>query len=263
MSNPLPILRNTSGGLSASVLYPFTRLASCLTYVSEFETAAEQRWVGRVPLFAFALPFTSLNGTDKAAWLTFFNTVLGRLAQDITVTLGATTYSNLTLETDDLAVTTKIPLFYDQQLSLRQVRNYPWTIPTVGSTYPNLLFGAGSATKSSEMPFSQVNSAFTDVNDSPYGQRFAFGWYKTGKTNFPNVLLKSWKITYPVLSLVDAVTLENFFLGCQGRYKTFTFVDPVDGSSNSNVRFDQDSLAIKYITYGVYGTEISLKQVWT
>jgi len=262
MSNPLPILRNTTGTLNAQALYPFTRVASCLTFVDQFDNGSEQRWAGRTPLFNFALSFNSLSATDKASWLTFQNTVLGRLATNLTITLGATTYSNLTMMSDDLVATTRLPLLYDQQISLRQVSNYPYTVPTVGSTFPQLAFGTGGGIAVAELPFSQANSAFTDINESVYGQRFGFGWYKTGKTNFPNVLLKSWKISYPLLTDADAATLENYFLGKQGRYATFTFVDPIDGSSNANVRFDMDDLAFRYITKNMQSTEVSLKQIW-
>ena len=264
MANPLPILRNTTGGLNAQVLYPFVRVVSFLTHVNQFDNATEQRWVGRVPLFNFLLPMSSLGDTDKAAWLAFFNTVLGRFSQDLSITLGSTTYSDLTMQEDDLLVTVPGPTTFNQQITLRQVKNYPWTVPSAGSTYPSFKFGGSIAIAVAEYPFGQGNAARTDVNDSPYGQRYAYAWYKafTPRDNYPSSLLKAWKLSYPLLTDADATTLENFFLGCQGRYKSFTFVDPLDASSNANCRFDMDDISFKYVTKNMQQTEVTIKQVW-
>lgn len=264
MSNSLPILRSTSGGLNAQVLYGFTRVVSCLTNVQQFDAGTEQRWVGRTPLFNFSLPMISLTAADRTAWLTFMNTVVGRLTQDLSITLGATTYADLTLETDDFTSINRLPTSYDiSGITLRQVRNYPWTVPTAGSSFPFLLFGASSgANRSVQRPFTENVSALTDVNDSPYGQRYAFGWYKTAQAGYPTTLLRSWHVSYSLLTDADALTLETFFLGCQGRYKTFDFLDPIDGNTYHNVRFDIDDLAFKYVTKNQQQAEITLKQIW-
>ncbi len=260
MPNPLPYLRNTSGGLNAQVLYPFTRVVSCLTMVNKFQTAAEQRWVQRVPLFHFELGMNNLREADRASWVTFFNTQKGMLNQDLVITLGSTVYSNLTLLSDELLAVTSRPVLYDQRINLRQVANYPWTVPTVGGTYPTLTYGAGSPSVVAELPFSYGQNFKTDVSDSPYGQRYAFGWYATGLTGMPTTSLKMWRLVYPLLTDVDLATIESFFLGKQGRYKLFDFINPIDGVTYSNVRFDMDELAIRYLTVNQNSLELVLRQ---
>src|SRR5438067_1903304 len=104
MANPLPYLRNTSGTLNAQVLYPFDRMVSFSTKVTTFANGSEQRWALRPPFCNFDIPMNQLLAADKAAWLTFFGNVKGRFASDLSITLGSTTYANLTLASDDLSV---------------------------------------------------------------------------------------------------------------------------------------------------------------
>lgn len=268
MADVLPYLRGTSGGLNAQVLYPFTRVTSCLTGIGSFQNANEQRWVERPPLFGFQLPMTSLLTADKAAWLTFFSSsgVKGRAGQDLQLSLGSTTYSNLTLLSDALQVANRKPLQYDQSISLRQVipANFStYTPPTVGSTYPYLQFGTGSATTAnSEMPFVQISTFLTSVGDSQYGPRYSYSWYDASLTNFPMGYLRIWKLSYPLLTDVDLGILETYFLGQQGRYGSFSFVDPIDGITYTHCRFDQDDLSIKYLLYGQNATELSIIQTF-
>lgn len=260
MSNALPFLYNSSGTLNAQVLYGFTRVVSCLTDVMSFQAATEQRWVSRNPLFNFAVPMASLSAADKAAWLAFFNTVKGRFTSDLSITLGATLYANLVLDSDALPVVNRLPTFYDQQISLHQTSNYPWTIPSVGGSYPALLFGGGSAVKVAERPFTQVTQFFTDVSASPYGQQYAYEWYGASLTGFPTGPLHSWKLSYPLLTDADALTIETFFLGQQGRYGIFSFTDPISGTTYTKVRFASDNLAFQYLTKNQQSTELTLME---
>lgn len=264
-SNPLPYLRNTTGNLNAQCLYPFDRIVSCLTNVVQFQSAAEQRSVARPPLYGFNLPMGSLNAVDRAAWLAYQVANGGRFHTDLQLTLGATTYSNLTLMSDSLTHAQHMSLFYDQVVSLRQVAaaNFSsYTPPAIGSAYPVFKFGYGSNTTSrTELPFSRSNNLLTSVGDSPYGPRYAFSWYGTGLVGFPTTYLGAWKLTYPLLDATDIATLESFFLGCQGMYATFDFTDPQTNTVFHNVRFNSDELAIRYLTVNQYSTEVSLMQV--
>lgn len=228
----LPILRNTTGTLNAQVLYPFVRVASCLTTVTQFQNAAEQRSVERPPLYGFQIPMSSLLAADKRAWLNFHVSAVGRQHTDLALSLGGTTYSNLTLLSDLLDVIQKDAVVYDQTASLRQVAavNFStYTPPTPGAFYPNLKFGLASPSQfSSELPFRQSSNFLTSVGDSPYGPRYTFSWYNPGSplAGFPSTYLRSWVLSYPLLTDVDMATIETQFLGCQGRYKLFNFTDP-------------------------------------
>ncbi len=255
MSSPLPYLRNTTGTLNAQVLYPFTRTVEFMTTVNTFANGSEQRWPERPPLYTFALAMSMLNTTDKAAWLSFFNSQKGRFQTNLQITLSSTTYSNLALMSDDLAQTNDRGLLYNQQVNLRQVSNYPWTAPSVGTSFPTLSFGSVA-----EYPLTDTSSFMSDVNESPLGPRFVWSWYGSSLTNFPTGYLKAWRLSYPLISDADRATLETYFLGQQGRYGSFSFTSPIDSTTYSHVRFASDSLAIKHLTKNQQSTEITLIQ---
>ncbi len=256
MANPLPILRNTTGTLNAQVLYGFTRTVSHLTTVRTFMNGVEQRWASRpAPLFSFTLPMQSLRTADKTSWLTFLNSVKGRQAQDLTLSLGATAYANLTMMADDLGFTVSKVLQYDQQVNLRQVLNYPYTPPAAASAFPTFSWGG-----SVQMPFGQSTGFLSNLNESAYGPRFVMAYYGASLTGFPTGALKKWRIAYPVMPDADAATLETFVLGQQGRLGSFDFTDPVDSTTYHHVRIDQDDIEFKYIAFGQQSTSISLRQ---
>ncbi len=221
----LPTLRGTA----QQVLYPFTRVVSCMTTVTTFQNSTEQRWVARPPLYQFILPMGSLSQADRASWLVYFSGRKGRFEVNLALTLGGTTYSDLTLMSDNLAFNqSKYDLFYDQQVSLRQAQaaNFSsYTPPSVGSLYPPLSYGQVTPEYWPELPFSQSNDFLTSVGDNPFGPRFAYSWFGSGSP-FPPGRLRTWRLSYPLLTDADIATLENFFLGKQGRYGTFYFPDP-------------------------------------
>lgn len=255
MANPLPYLRNTSGTLNAQVLYPFTRSVRFTTTVNKFMNASEQRWPNTPPFYDFLLPMTRLNSTDKGNWLTFFNAVQGRFEENLSITLGATTFGSLTLISDDLTVNNPSSLTFDQTLRLRQVNGYPWTPVSAGTTFPTFSFGAVA-----EQPFVQISTFLTSVNDNPYGPRYVYPWYGSGLTNFPTGYLRSWKISFGLMNATDIAALEAFFYSVQGMAYSFTFTDPLTGTPLNHVRFDQDSLEIRYLTTTQFSTSIDLLQ---
>ena len=253
----LPILRGTTGTFNAQVLYPFTRSVRFRTTVNIFMNGSEQRWPNTPPLYDFDLSMNALTATDKALWLAFFSNAgqIGRYGTVGSITIGATTYSNLTLMSDDLSVTNPTSQLFNQSVSLRQVNGYPWTPPTVGTVFPTFSFGAVA-----EQPFTQVSTYLTSVNESANGPRFSTPWYQNSLTNFPTGYLRSWKINFGLLSQTDITTLENFFVSVMGMASSFSFTDPLTGTPLSHVRFDQDSLDIKYTDIGMFSTTVSLIQ---
>lgn len=252
MSNPLPTLRLTA----QQALYPFVRNITFQTVVNQFAGAQEQRWPSRPPLFTFDMPMSTLAKADRDTWLSFFTARNGRFTQDLTLTLGSTTYSNLTLMSDDFGQVLKVALLFDQQVSLRQVRNGTWTPPAVGTTFPNLT-GLGAV---AEMPYTPTAVELTGISDNPSGPRFAFSYYGAALTNFPSAALHKITIEYPLLSDAGALDLENFFISVQGKAYTFDFPEPISGTTLHNMRFDMDTLAMKYITKNQNSTKIVLVQ---
>jgi len=255
MANPLPILRGTTGGLNAQVLYPFTRSVRFTTTITTHMNGSEQRWPHHPPLAGFDLPFSSLNATDRAAWLALHSTVVGRFAKNLTITLGSTVYANLTSMSDDLAQTNRINLFADQEIHLRQVQNGSWTPPVALTAYPTLGLGVLA-----ELPYVQISTFLTSINENPNGPRYAYSWYGASLTNFPSGYLRVWKLSYPLLNDADILTIENAFTGWMGRSLSFTFTDPIDSTLYSHVRCDQDELQIRAITNNQWSMELTLRQ---
>src|SRR5579859_5534534 len=137
MSNPLPGLRGTS----IQALQGFTKSVCFKTTVNTFMGGQEQRHPNTPPLYRLQMPFNSLNETDRAAYISLFAATKGRFAQNITLTLGGTTYSNLALEQDTIAFVTPSARLYNTQIALRQVQNGTWTPPTPLTSFPNLSAG--------------------------------------------------------------------------------------------------------------------------
>lgn len=197
-----------------------------------------------------------LLATDKAAWLTLFNAETGRFGQDMVITQGSTAYGNLTLMSDQLAVTNPDALMFNQDINLRQVSNAAWTAPSAPTAFPVFSWG-GSCGR----PTTQIQMWYTNVEDSLLGPRYGLQYYGV-VSGFPAGSLRMWRITYQLMSDADMATLETFFLAAQGRYHSFTFVDPFDGTTQSHVRFDSDVLDIKYMTVNQNSTTVTLIQTY-
>jgi hypothetical protein len=256
VAHPLPYLRLASA--QAQCLYPFVRSVSFDTGVTIFAGGQEQRWPLRPPFYNFSLAMNNLTVTDQQAWLTFFNTVNGRYIQDLQITLGSNTWNDLALLSDELAQVNTSAQLFGQTVNLRQVENGSWSPPAPGTTYPTLS-NIGTV---AEMPYTTGTRYLTGYNANPLGTPFVYAYFGGGRpnTNFPATPLKRWTIEYPLLTQSDCDQLESFFTGVQGRAFSFTFVDPVTGTSYPHVRFDNDSLDIRYLFYNQLQTKVSLWQ---
>lgn len=263
MPTPLPFLRNTaSSSIAAQVLTPFTLSINFVTNVQIFQTGGEQRWpeLTSGPLYSFSCPMNKLLVADWTSWQTFFNSAKGRLGSNFQIVFAGNTYNNLILSSDEIATTTKSAKMFDQQINLSQTPPATgswsaWVPPSIGSNYPTMACGAVA-----EYPTTEALDFLTDVNDSDFSVRYAYGYYDTGLTNFPTTGLRLWRLSYPLLSNADLSTITTFFSGCQGRYNSFSFTSPFSGSTYSNVRFDSDQLAVRYITPTQSSIEVVLRQ---
>jgi hypothetical protein len=243
-------------GTTIQAQYPITRIVSFETRVNTFMTGAEQRWPNRGQLTNFVMPFKSLGISDRTNYLTFLSTVMGMQGQDLSVTLGANTWGNLTLLSDSFAFTQEhVSRQYNLSFNMRQVQNSGWSPASAPTAYPTFSTGAVAMT-----PMTDSTGFLTNVVEGYAGTRYGFGYYGTSLTNFPTGPLKAWKITYPVLPDADVSTLETFFVGCMGKYISFTFTDPSDSTTYDNVRFDQDELHITYAEPNHTQIEVSLIQ---
>jgi hypothetical protein len=237
MPNPLSTVRGTT----QQALYPVTRTVEFVTRVNIAANGSEQRWVVRGPLNNFQLPYSELLKADAAAQEFWFENARGKFDRTLSLTIDGITYLDLTSDSDTFSQVQRQQRSYDTQISVRQTRNPLWVPAPAPSSYPKLTNGL-----SAQYPYTRTVRFATIVNDQEVGTRYSLSTYGGPFDNFPTDGLFSWKLDYPVLTEVDAATLENFFLACQGRYHRFSFTDPDTGIVHPNCRLDQDSLPLRY-----------------
>lgn len=225
---------------NAQALAPVTRTVSYDTDIAQFQNGTEQRFVKRLALVSFGLPYNRITKSDKNALATFFANANGQFTTTLQLTLGTTVYSNLTVVSNDDAFSAieSPTTLYSTNLTLRQV--VPGAVTAVGTgTFPTLNNGVMS-----QLPFTEASIVFNTTADMPTGERWSWAWYQAGLTGFPTRPLKRWVLNNPALSDSDLLVLEHYFNYCQGRYKHFSFTSPEDNTTYPNCRFDTDSLQI-------------------
>jgi hypothetical protein len=105
-----------------------------------------------------------------------------------------------------------------------------------------------------QLPFSQTFSHLTSVSELDSGPRQSYAWR-------PNPL-KAWDLTYAALEPIEYETLLNFFLGQQGRYAEFTFLDPggnmVPASENfADASWEKDSTVVGASVAGPFSGSVA------
>lgn len=232
----LPTVRS-----GAKALYPIRRTNNFSTRVIQFQNGTEQRWKSRAPLNEFALQYTRINSTDRAALETFWASIKGSFDKTWDFTL-STTYGNCVMLDDKLVIKQTSPLLWDVSFRFRQVAKSGAVTGAGGGTFPTLASGVIT-----QLPYGRSRVGFVTGNDQDSGQRYAYTWYAGGLTGFPTRDLDAWEVGGPSLSDADADTLEAYFAQMNGRYGTFTFVDPDSASSFAKSRFGQDGFERVYV----------------
>jgi hypothetical protein len=162
-------------------------------------------------------------------------------------------YRNMALEHDTLPMLERESTLYNFTLTARQTANPTFTLASPGSAYPNLAIGLKA-----QRPYTRVQRYAVLRNDNVFGPRYSWAWVGGGLSGFPGNALHGWQLDYPVLSDTDLATLESFFLSHFGRFQAFSFTDPDDGNTYSDVRFDSDSLEIHHEQIGVSSLSVKL-----
>ena len=198
-----------------------TRTVSTSTVVTRFHNASEQRGPGRMPLVNFAIPFNGIVKADKDAIRLAVAAAQGRAATNLAFVFNGITYTNLTLMKDEWQALEKSTGLYQAELQLRQT--IPQALTSAGSlsVFPTLSAGVF------QLPYGQGDTSQTDVNDSPSGMRYTWPWFGNGVlTGFPARELRKWPLSWSVLTDADLALIEKFFIGVNGKWLKFTFVDP-------------------------------------
>ncbi len=196
----------------ATALYPFSRRIAFETGKQFFCNATEQSWKTRAPLFEFDWTLNALPAADVNTLLTFHNNRNGMLASDWSLTINGTTWNNLAMQADSFAhEVADLGDIHTVILKAVQTANAGYTIPSVSAVWPTFSSGAKL-----QIPMSGAWRSLTTQGSSPTGKRYGYGWWGTGVSGQPTRPLRKWECTF-VLPDADAVTMENFFLGMQGR----------------------------------------------
>lgn len=217
------------------------RTISTSTVTTRFWNGKEQRGPGRMPLVNFTIPYDGVVKSDKEALRLAIAAAQGRAATNLSFAFAGTTYTNLAMMKDEWQAAERSVGLWTAELQLRQT--IPQALTAAGSltTFPNLGVGV-----SCELPFGQGDRYQTDVNDSPSGQRYDYAWFGSGLTGFPTRGLRRWPLSWPMLQDSDLALIEQFFVGVNGMWKTFSFRDPDDSVTYANCRFGQDDLTVTH-----------------
>lgn len=234
----IPLVRG-----AAQAIYPVTRSLVFDTGICYNADGTEQRWKRRAPLVRLQLQYSSLPVADVNALVSFFAGQKGEFSTNASITLGSNTYSDLALESDTSEFSETRRGLYDVSLTLRQVKNPSFSIPSVSAVFPTITGGVYT-----QLPYKPRFRSLTTAGDSPSGPRYTFAWWGASLTGLPTGQLHGWELNYPQLSNTDLGTLETFFTGMQGRLTTFSLTDPENGTVYSNCRFDTDSFTVQHIS---------------
>jgi len=60
--------------------------------------------------------------------------------------------------------------------------------------------------------------------------------------------IRRWRVQLAALDEGEVRAFRDFFISLQGRYGTFTFTDPTDGTVYSNCDLEQDDLERHYLS---------------
>lgn len=232
----LPTVRS-----GAKALYPFSRTSQFSTRVNQFQNGTEQRWKMRAPLHEFALQFTKINATDLASLESFWASIKGSFDKTWDYTLGGL-YATCAMLDDHMTIRQSRRLLFDVAFRFRQVAKSGAITGAGGGTFPALASGAIT-----QLPYTRHRRGFVSRNDMPSGPRYAYTWYAGGLTGFPTRDLNAWEVGGQTLTDTDADTLEAYFALQNGRYGTFTFVDPDSAASFAKCRFGQDGFERQYV----------------
>lgn len=238
----MPVTLPTVFG-GAQALYPLVMRVSFDTGVTINCDMSEQRWKKGPPLFSFTWQYSLIDTADLGSFLTFFNSELGAFATNWSFVLGSATYANMALDFDTFTAIERNDKLYGFSIQAGQTQNKSYAIPSVSGDFPQW---NNSTAVGIQKPYQRSIRLMTSTGRSQGGYRYNFAWWANGQTNMPASSLHRWQLQYPVLSDAQAAAMLQFFLGKQGRLTSFTFTDFDTSTAYTTVRFDQDTLEVRY-----------------
>jgi hypothetical protein len=235
----------------AVAMYSTTHGARFGTEVAQFVNDSEQRWVGRPQLEEMELVLTDLSGYDQAAVMAFFRSVKGSFDSTWSITLAGITYNSCVFLSDEIMWTETRPLFFSTTLKLRQTIGT--IVPYTGTVayFPFI----NSQAMITQLPYTHGQVYNTLGVDMPAGRRWAFATRGAGLTNFPGNALHKYVMNYPSISDAETAILRTFFYAMNGRYGSFSILDPGGNMVTDSENFATGGWTLSGVTLGSSTTD--------
>jgi hypothetical protein len=232
----LPVIRGTS-----AANYPFTMTLSFLTGIGQWQNGAQQRWI-RQPgaRVKFSLPYAPLVQADKNTVRSAITSAKGRFDNTLSLTLGATTYTNLGLDDDEWIATEVQPTMYSAPVKLTQAIAQNLSPGSPGGAFPTLANGSIGI-----LPYSQKKRFQTVQQRVDAGPSYNYAEFAGGLSGFPVDGLFAWEFSADQMRDSDVATIIAHFLANYGRAFSFTFTDE-DGTAYTKAHYASDDLTITY-----------------
>lgn len=246
----LPIIRGSS-----QALYPFKLSYMFSTLVNHYQNGSEQRCVRAPGRVRFELPYQHLKQAQKNSVFSGVAASRGQEDTTITITLGMTTYTGLSLDSDTVGASEGLPLVYEAPLSATQAIPQNLSPGTSGQPFPTLTYAPA------QRPYLQRQTWQTVVTEIPnsFGAKWTYSEFGPGPIlqSYPTGALMSWEWTELSLSDADVATRVAHYIANYGMAYTFQFTDPDDSSVHSKVRYNFDTLVVQY--NGIADTSIAIQ----
>jgi hypothetical protein len=235
MSLALPVIRGTS-----AALYPFTMTVSFSTAMTPFQNGTQQRSARRLGLVRFSLTYAALTQAQKNTLRDAIDSAKGAAATDITLTLGGTTYTRLSLDSDIFVASEDTTLQYNCPLTLSQTVGQDLSPGPAGEAFPVLANGAMG-----QLPYIPRKRYQTVAQKMDAGPKWASSEFNGGLAGYPTDGLMSWTFDERHLSDEDLALRLAHFIANAGKLQAFAFTDE-DSTVYLKTHYASDEMSITY-----------------
>ncbi|HEX4138368.1 MAG TPA: hypothetical protein VHY84_27405 [Bryobacteraceae bacterium] len=238
----LPVIRGTS-----ALLHPYKMTVLFRTVVGRFQNGAEQRSIADPGgLIQFDIPYSKLSQAQKNTLKSYVATARGGFDTTGSLVLGAITYTNLILDSDEFSSIESKPAQYGASLKLSQVVTQNFSPGTPGLAFPTLANGSIGM-----LPFKQRQIWQTMGAKVAAGPNYTTPEFGGGFTGYPSTGLMGWEIEERMLSDADAATLLAHFIANWGRAYSFPFTGEdattySHANGNGSPHYSSDSLVFTH-----------------
>lgn len=216
-------------------LYPLSQTTRLRSPVHRSLDDSEQRWMKAVPLLDFVLEYRDLSDADRQTIQTFFDSTKGGFDSTWDITLGSTTYSYCAFAVDELEPReTDKAETWNFTVRVKQVKKSGSPAGVYSASFPSL---TGAIT--TQRPWGYDRRFLNSTVDMVTGKRHSFYHRSTP--------LMAWQVGGEGLPDADVTTLLEFFIGVEGRRRSFSFTDPETDTAYPSSRLDSEEFVVRNI----------------